>query len=421
MRRNSVDIPTPSASPYGQGLALYHQGRYDEAAQVLAQVPHNGDLSGSVARYYLGMSHRALGAQAMSQGHLAEAERHLAAAAQALGRQGDLSSYLACLYARAGKPTDCLRQTDKALAGGADDSRAWLRHAQALWRSARPDEAQIVLRQALRRFGQQAGLHRQLGLFLAGQGRWAEAQDAFARAIQADCSRADAHEYHGLAAAATNNARVALQSLQRAYELRPNDMVLAHRLALTAKVVTQQGHPVAIRLPEPASKPSPSQLGHLAHYVTAEGDFVDAFLTLPPSQADAELFGVLEAALQAAIAQHGDYADLHLRSSAVLARLGRTAEAVSHAETAVKINGRYVRARLHLGRLCADAGRDDEAVEHLEQAIASGADWADVHCAAADLLGSRGRLAEARQHLTRALQLNPSYSRATEAMASLAA
>ncbi len=49
---------------------------------------------------------------------------------------------------------------------------------------------------------------------------------------------------------------------------------------------------------------------------------MDAFLALPPSEVDAELFGVLEAALQTALAEHGDYADLHLRASAVLDQAG---------------------------------------------------------------------------------------------------
>lgn len=279
----------------------------------------------------------------------------------------------------------------------------------------------MTLRQALRRLGDQVDLHNQLGLFLAAQGRWTEARQAFAQAVQADCSCPYAHENLGLASAATHDGRGALGSLQRAYELRPNDMVLAHRLALAAKAVAQEGEAVVVRLPEPVATPAASHMAHLARYVTVEGDFVDAFLALPPSEVDAELFGVLEAALQTAIAQHPSYADLHLRTSAVLDRMGRPGDALWHARRAVEINGRYLRARLHLGKLCAEAGLADEAVDHLEQAVGSGADWADVHCMAGEVLRSVGRTAEARRHLERALQLNPRYTRAAEAMACLAA
>jgi tetratricopeptide (TPR) repeat protein len=279
----------------------------------------------------------------------------------------------------------------------------------------------MTIRQAVRRFGDHVDLHDQMGLFLAAQGRWPEAREAFSQAVQADCSRPRAHEHLGLAAAATGDIAAAVRSLQRAYELRPNDMVLAHRLALAAKAVAQSGESVVIRLPEPAAKPTASHMASLARYVTAEGDFVDAFLALPPSEVDPELFGVLEAALQTALAQHSRYADLHLRASAVLHRMGRSPEAMTHARTAVQINGGYVRARLHLGKLCAEGGLDAEAIEHLEASIACGADWADVHCAAAELLGRRGRTREARRHLTRALQLNPRYERAAEAIAALAA
>jgi tetratricopeptide (TPR) repeat protein len=409
------------ASPYRQGLKLYHQGRYAEAAEVLSQVPPQGDLAGAVARYYRGMSHRALGQQAMQRGDLATAEKHLAAAAQFLGREGDLPGYLACLYAHARQPDACVRQTDKALAAGPDDVRTWLRHGQAQWRSGLRDQAQMTIRQALRRCGDHVDLHDQMGLFLAAQGRWAEARQAFEQAVQADCSRAGAYEHLGLAVAATGDVQAAMRSLQRAYELRPSDMVLAHRLALAAKAVTQAGQAVVIRLPEPRARPTASQMASLARYVTVEGDFVDAFLALPPSEVDAELFGVLEAALQTALAQHGRYADLHLRASAVLHRMGRAEEAMTHARTAVQINGHYVRARLHLGKLCAEGGLDSEAIEHLEAAIAGGADWADVHCTAADLLSRGGQTRQARRHLRRALKLNPRYERAAEAIAALAA
>ncbi|MCJ7544752.1 MAG: tetratricopeptide repeat protein [Phycisphaerae bacterium] len=421
MRPEDGNNTQPWTDPYRQGLRLYRQGRYDQAAEVLSTVPERSNLAGAVARYYQGLSHRALGAQAVAQGDLTAAERHLAAAAGFLGREGDLPGYLACLYARTGRLDACLRQTDKALATGGADVRTWLRHAQAQWRTGRRDEAQMTLREGLRRLGDQVDLHNQAGLFLAAQGRWPEAREAFARAVQADCSRPAGHENLGLAAAATHDCRAALRSLQRAYELRPNDMVLAHRLALAAKAVAGQDEQVVIRLPESQVRPLASQMVHLAHYVTVEGEFVDAFLALPPSDVDAELFAVLEAALQTAIARHGDYADLHLRASAVLERMGRPEEALGHARAAVDINGRYVRARLHLGKLCAAAGLDDEAVEHLEQAIAQGADWADVHCLAADLLASGGRTAKAKRHLRRALKLNPGYPRAAKALASLAA
>jgi tetratricopeptide (TPR) repeat protein len=417
----SEDHNADGASPYRQGLKLYHQGHYAQAAEVLSQVPPRGDLAGAVAKYYRGMSHRALGRQALAEGDLAAAEKHLAAAAQFLGREGDLPGYLACLYARSGQLDACLRQTDKALAAAGEDVRAWLRHAQAQWRAGQRDEAQMTIRQAVRRFGDHVELHDQAGLFLAARGRWPEARQAFSQAVQADCSRAAAHEHLGLAAAAMGDAPAAMKALQRAYELRPNDMVLAHRLALAAKATAENGESVVIRLPEPAAKPTASQMASLARYVTAEGDFVDAFLALPPSEVDGELFGVLAGALQTALAQHGRYADLHLRASAVLHRMGRVDEAMTRARTAVRINGQYVRARLHLGKLCAEAGRDNEAIEHLEAAVACGADWADVHCGAGELLARRGQTREAKQHFRRALQLNPRYERAAEAIRALAA
>ncbi|MGA2265049.1 MAG: tetratricopeptide repeat protein [Phycisphaerae bacterium] len=419
-RHDSGTSPS-AADSYRQGMKLYHQGLYSQAAEALSAVPDDGSLEGAIAKYYRGMSCRALGTEALSQDQYDQAERHLAEAAQLLGRDGNLSGYLACLYARTGRLADCLRQTEKALTDTGDDARTWLRHAQAQWRSGGREEAQITLRQALRQFGRRADLHNTLGLFLAAQGRLAQARDCFAQAIQADGFCADAHYYHALAAAAMHDTLDAVHSLQQAYELRPSDLGLARQLALAAKAANEQGHHVSIRLPEATAPAGLSQAEPLVRYLITDGDFVDALLSLPPSEIDAELFGVLAAALQKALAQHGDYADLHLRASAVQSRLGQTDKAVHHARAAVAINGRYVRGRLHLAKLCTEVGQEDEAIEHLQQAIAAGADWPDVHCTVGELMLPRGRTQEARRHLTRALQLNPNYDRAAKALSALAA
>jgi len=408
-------------NPYQRGIRQYHKCRYDRAVRFLAQAEKQKGLTAVIARYYRALSHRAIGLQAMEAGRFNEAERHLRTAADCLGREGDLAGFLARLYARTGRLADCSRETDKALACRSDDARAWLAHAQALWRSGRREEAQLTLRSALRRCGEDAGLLVLLGLFLAAQGRVAEARGQFLRATHADGTSVEAHHFLGLAAAAMTDCRQAVRSLQRAFELRPNDLLLAHRLAMAARAAARQGHEVSIRLPETALAQNGTQMGSLARYITAEVDFVDAFLSLPVSEIDGQLFGVLAGALETALGDHPQYADLRHRASEVYRRLGQTAKALEHARAAVAINGGYVQARLQLARLCAESGAAAEAIEHAEQAIARGGDWPDAHCLAGELLVRAGRNDEARHHLERALKLNAGLSRAAETLASLAA
>ncbi len=410
-----------SQNAYRCGMRQYHRRRYDRAVKALAKAEQEGGLTAMMARYYGALSHRAIGVQAMQAGRFDEAESHLRTAAERLGGDGDLTGFLARVYARTGRFSDCSRKTDKALSAKKNDAAAWLAHAQAQWRNGRREDAQITLRSALRQCGNDARLLMQMGLFLGGEGQWAEARERFFEATQADCADPDAHYYHALAAAATGDACQAVRSLQRAFELRPNDLILAHRLSLAAKAAALQGQEVPIRLPEDRAARDGSQMAQLAAYITSEVDFVDAFLSLPPSEVDGELFGVLAGALETALAEHPRYADLHHRASAVYRRLARADKALEHATAAVEINGRYVQARLNLARLYADSDNSAEALEHAERTIASGGDWPDAHCLAGELLMRLGRKADARRHLERALELNGNYSRAAEALASLAA
>ncbi len=126
------------------------------------------------------------------------------------------------------------------MATGGDDVRTWLRHAQAQWRTGRRDEAQMTLRQALRRFGDQAELHNQMGLFLAAQGRLAQAREASPRPSRPTAPAPRRTSTWAWPRRRLNDVQAALRSFQRAYELRPSDMVLAHRLALAAKAADQR-------------------------------------------------------------------------------------------------------------------------------------------------------------------------------------
>jgi tetratricopeptide (TPR) repeat protein len=417
-----ADIDTASAARhYGRGSELYHRGCYREAAQELAHINSREDLMGSLARYYQALANRAAGLDCLQQGRYAEAETHLRAAADAIGSRGDLAEYLAAVYARGGKYDLCQREAEKALKAQGGQADTWRRAALAQWRSGKGPAARMTLQEAMRRFPNDPGLHLQLGLFHSAQADYAEAAACFQSAVAADGGYADAHYYLALVHAARGQTVAAVRSFQRAFELRPADIMVAHKLSLAARAAGDQGHSVTIQLgPRPVA-PSGSHMLQLARYLTAEGDLVEAMLALPVSEIDGELFGMLASVLKMALAEHPDYADLHYHAAAVFQRLGQLDWAMEHARSAIAINGRYVKARLMLGRLCMQTGATSEALEHLEQAIAAGGDWADVHCLAGELEMQHGQLGAARQHMQRALQLNAGYTRAATMLAKLAA
>jgi len=406
---------------YTTGMALYRAGRYDRALECLAQLGGRGDLLGNLATFYTGMSHRAMGIEALRRREFDPAEKHLRAAAASLGREADLTSYLAGIYANTARYRACATEMEKACDDGQAGADARRKLAQAQWRAGQRAEAYMTLTAADRRFGRHAGLNLQLGLFYAAEERFAEAYRCFRVAVDADCTDPEAHYYLALSAAAQGAVQTAAGSLQRALDLRPGDVLVALQLCLAAKAASESGRPVVLRLPEPVAAPTHSQLRQLANYVTAESDFVEAFLALPASPSDGELFEMLSGVLRVALAEHNGYADLHYCCGRVFGRLGEADKALEHARRAVEINPRYVQALLALARVHAEQGRLDRAVEYIRRAIRCGADWPDTHCQAGEWMIRIRRPREARTHLHRALQLKARYPRATEALASLAA
>ena len=168
--------------------------------------------------------------------------------------------------------------------------------------------------------------------------------------------------------------------------------------------------------------PAPDEdLDALGELIVSQPDFVEAFLRLPESPMDTDVFAMLAKTLERALERQPDYADLHHHCARVYARLGRTEEAIGAAQSALRINPRYVQALIQLGDLYARTDRRDEAVDRLRDAIAAGGDYPDVHYMLGRLHLDLGDRDAARSEYRRALELNAHYGAAREALAELAA
>jgi tetratricopeptide (TPR) repeat protein len=274
----------------------------------------------------------------------------------------------------------------------------------------------------MRKFPGVSELHLQLGQFYAVEEDFVQARQSLARAVKADCVNAQAHYHLGLTCAAMGEYADAAKSLQRAFQLRPEDLLLAYQLTLAVRAAGSKGTSITIQLPE--SKPvfvEGSQIRYLANYLCREPEVVEAYLSLPESEEDSIIFGLVAGILQTAIDEHPNYADLHYYLSEVYARLGKKELALSEAQTALKLNPRYVQALVHMGKLCAKEGHRSKAIHYLQQAISCGGDFADVHCMVGELMQQIHRVEQARRHLKRALALNSNYTRAAEVLNALAA
>jgi len=394
----------------------YHRGEYRAAAEMLAGLSDRPGTLGRMAKYYGAMANRALGIEAMQTCDFAQAERYLTAAARAIGNRSSLTSYLAACYARNRRFDRCAAEMSKAAEDGGGPAE-YRKLAQAQWRAGRKHQAMMSLHQGLRTFGNDAGLRMQLGLFHASEERFDEAAEHLADVVKHDCDNPMAHYYLGLAAAANRDIAQALRCLQRAFDLAPDNMLIARQLSLAAQAAGQEGVKFVLRLPQEFAEQESSHARQLARYIAQDGDLPDVILSLPQSEIDGELFGVLANVLNIALADH-EYADLHYHASRVHQRLGHDRLAADHAKKALKINPKYVKARIQMADLCP---RPDRAAEHLTMAIEHGADWPDVHFRAAEMLARCKRKPAARKHLLRALELRPGYGCARKALSLLAA
>jgi tetratricopeptide (TPR) repeat protein len=420
--RSGTSLPSKLADRYRRGLELYCRGRLREAVDQLSPLSEQPGLAGRLARYYEGLSHRSLGIEALREGRCDEAEKHFRAAGGRLGQSSDLSAYLCAVFVRTGRHETCADELQKVLdlKQGGPQTRQQL--AQAQWRAGRREEAFLTLGAGLREWAENGPLLMQMGLLHAAEGRYEEAIKYLRSAVRADCGNAEAHRYLALGLAAMGKPHLAARSFQRAWELRPDDMMLPLQLSLAARAAGEQGTPLSIALQEARRDlPAESHIRHLAEYLQAEPDFVDCFLALPESSVDPMLFATLGHMLRTALDAHPTYADLHLRYSKVLERLERPDDACEHALRALEINPDYLDALLQLGGLRLREGRSQEAGEFFTQAIQRGADWPDVHCLAGEAMARCDMPIPAGAHFRRALELKTDYPRAEEALASLAA
>jgi len=329
-----------------------------------------------------------------------------------------LTEYLAACYARNRRFDRCAAELAKAAEDDSGGPVEWQKLAQAQWRSGRKEDAIMSLRKGLRIFGNDVRLRMQLGLFHASDERFDEAMTHLLDVVRHDCDNPMAHYYLGLTAAAKGDIAQALGCLQRAFDLAPDNLLIARQLSLVAGAAGQAGIGFVLRLPQQFTEPESSHARQLARYIVQDPDLPDVILSLPESEIDEDLFGVLANVLNIALSDHAAYADLHYHASRVHQRLGHNRRAADHARKALAINPKYVKARIQLADLC---DRPARAVEHLTKAIEYGADWPDVHFRMAELLGRCRRTPAARKHLIRALELKPDYRLAREKLGLLAA
>lgn len=408
---------------YRLGIAAYSAGEFERAIGLLAPAAAGRQGGpGSPARYYLAQAHYRLAVQLFEARRFPEATQHFQAAARLNPTGADYAEFLATCYVKTGRVELAVRELRAMVERQPDDAGARIRLALSLWRQGHPTEAEAILREGVRRQPLHAELHYQLGVCLAADDRLAEAEGLFERTLALDPSHVGACERLAQCCALLSRFERALGYLKRAHQLEPSNTRIALQLNLLAQSLMASGMEVKVEWRQPqALRRDTASIERLGDAILQEPDFVEAFLALPETEVDAEVFSTLAAVLERALHKKPEYADLHYHCGAVYRRLGRHQQALQHAERAVALNAQYVNALILLAELYGQTDRWMAGIERLEQAIRLGADYPDVHYLMGRLFQSGGEVDRARREYQRALELNQDYSAARQALAALAA
>ena len=395
------------AERYRLGMAAF-SAQDDERAVALLTPLACGDNAqwAALCRHYLGRSHYRLGIRDFEAGRYGEAARNFQRAAALKGAQESILGALDPGPASSPVAASC-EQLAHALRGQPDNVRLRIQYALACYRQGDAESAVATLQQGLDRHTQHADLHYELGVLAVAREDYREAHRAFERAILSDPRHAAAHERLAQLACLDHDMDRALELLQRAHELNPHNARIALQLSVLAQGASTSGRTPHVRWQDPGrSVPlDDAALDRLTRAITAEPDFVEAFLSLPETEVDREVFSTLAVILQRALRAHPEYADLHCHCGAVYQRLGRPLDAIHHTERAVAINPRYINALVQLARLYGQTEQWAMAVERLEDAIRVGADYPDVHALLGELYTVGGQRDRAQAAYRRASEL----------------
>lgn len=365
---------------YTHAVALYRQGRYAETVDAMAFLMPRQDIVGKMARFYVGMSHRAMGLAAMDRRDYTAAERHFRAAIQGVGTNVDLLRYLASIFAHTERPMQCAEQMHHVAEASQKVGDACAL-ARAQWQAGHQQTARLTLRKALRQFPRNSEIYRQLGSLAATEEDYRRARRFFHRSVRFDCTNWRSWRSLGLVALADMNAAEAVRAFQRAFDLQPNNLDIAWQLSLTARAVQQSGCGVVLHMPESPLPETDSPIRHLAAYIVHEKDYLKACFDPMTATTEPRYYHMLRDVLTMALMAHPDYADIQLAAGRVAQRLGLRHEARSHANRAVAINPKYVDGLVFLAECYAEGGELFAAVDCYRRAISAGGNWVDINYA----------------------------------------
>lgn len=408
---------------YRLGMAAFHASRYEKAIELLTPLTSdNTDRQRQLlCRYYLGQSHYREGVRRFEEQRFTEATKHFQAAASLNASGGGFARFLIACHMGTQRFDLAVRELEVMVRQEPTNVETRVKLALTLYKLGRRLDAMTSLREGLCLQPNHAELHYQLGVMLAADDDLPEAERCFEKAILFDDHHAGACERMAQIYAVAGQPDRFISYLQKAHELNPFNARIAFQMSVLNHSDLAAGRLPDFTLCVPESTPELDEdsIERLGRIVVEDPDFIEAFLSLPESEIDPEIFSTLAATLELVLENHPEFADLHYHCGAVYRRLGHRLDAIEHTERAVEINPQYVTALIQLAELYSQTDQWAMAVERLEQAINAGGDYPDVHLLLGQLCQAGGRIDRARRAFQRALDLNRDYEAARDSLNAL--
>lgn len=357
----------------------------------------------------------------LNAGRVDEAEAAFTRAMELAPANSNVARTIIAAYRQRGDAARAETTAEIAMRNLPGDVDARIRRAWMACDRGRPEAGIELLRAGLAEDPECAELHLQLGIMLAGQDQFEEAELRFVQVTAINRRRFEGWLNLALAQGALGRSVDAYRSLQRAQRLRPSDPTVALLMTQAFRAARQENPTVRLSatFPADATPACPSDIEELSRIAQDDPDFIDALLSISVSEGQTAYYRLLLETLEHALARCPERAELHHHCGRVLERLGKVDRAIECGQRAVQCDPRCVRALVDLARWYRQAARDDDALRSLERIVAAGFEYADVYYQIGSLHQQRGEVEKAASAYRRALTINPHYGAAREALGAL--
>lgn len=371
--------------------------------------------------------HSALGAVLLRLGRTREGIRELEKALAIQPSDSSAQLNLALAYEQSGEPAKALPWFAKLEAGPQKQLLSppvLAAYARALAAGHQFPAAVTKLKEAIAGEARNAELQDELGSLYAAQKKWPEAQQAFATALELNPELAAPHLHMGIALEAEQKPG-ALEELAKAYQLAPQDAVVALQFGQALAGAGQDGQAIRVLQQAVELDPNATQASYqlalalqrtnqlqkaiplLEKAATAEPRNAEVLTNLGMALCQAQQAKDAVPILQRAVALTPDNATAHQNLAAAYIQLSQFDDAVSQLRMALKLSPNAPQLHYNLG--LAYKMQDDaaDAIPELEKAEKLDSSAPEPPYVLGVLYLQAGRYADADRELNLSLKLRP--------------